>query len=68
MLPPRTLLTTRRSFLGTGATALAIGLSPALPLSAAPDTQPTGPNMLGPLPGYSPRSVHSSLSSPGCAR
>lgn len=55
MLPPRTLLTTRRSFLGTGATALAIGLSPALPLSAAPDTQPTGPNMLGPLPGYSPQ-------------
>ena len=48
-------LSTRRSFLGSGATALAVGLAQPSSLSAAPENAPTGPNMLGPLPGYSPQ-------------
>jgi hypothetical protein len=44
----------RRSFLG-GTAALAVAtLAPAASF-AAPDKAPTGPNMLGPLPGYSPQ-------------
>jgi hypothetical protein len=45
----------RRSFVGAGAATIALALSEAAPLSAAPDAPPTGPNMLGPLPGYSPQ-------------
>jgi hypothetical protein len=45
--------TTRRTFLGTGAAALAVGLCEALPDTAHADT--SSPNMLGPLPGYSPQ-------------
>lgn len=47
-------LIARRSFLG-GTAALAMGaLAPAAVVAAA-DTAPTGPDMLGPLPGYSPQ-------------
>jgi hypothetical protein len=49
------LLMSRRSFVGAGAATIAVGLSQTQPLSAAPDAPPTGPNMLGPLPGYSPQ-------------
>jgi hypothetical protein len=45
----------RRSFVSAGAATIALALSEAAPLSAAPDAPPTGPNMLGPLPGYSPQ-------------
>jgi uncharacterized damage-inducible protein DinB len=45
----------RRSFVGAGAATIALGLTQTQPLSAAPDAAPTGPNMLGPLPGYSPQ-------------
>lgn len=44
----------RRSFLG-GTAALSIGLCVPSKLAAAPDAAPTGPDMLGPLPGYSPQ-------------
>lgn len=46
-------LTTRRSFVGAGAAALALGLCEAIPETAFADT--SNPNMLGPLPGYSPQ-------------
>jgi hypothetical protein len=49
------LLMSRRSFVSAGAATIALGLSEAQRLSAAPDAPPTGPNMLGPLPGYSPQ-------------
>ncbi|HMG88182.1 MAG TPA: hypothetical protein VK574_20790, partial [Terracidiphilus sp.] len=45
--------TTRRTFVGAGAAAIAVGLCEALPDSAYADT--SSPNMLGPLPGYSPQ-------------
>jgi hypothetical protein len=45
----------RRSFVGVGAATIALGLTQTQPLFAAPDAVPTGPNMLGPLPGYSPQ-------------
>jgi len=45
----------RRSFVSAGAATIALALSEAAPLSAAPDAPPTCPNMLGPLPGYSPQ-------------
>ena len=48
-------LVARRSFLGATTAALTtIMFAPAV-LSAAPDAAPTGPDMLGPLPGYSPQ-------------
>src|SRR5579872_1083169 len=50
---PTNPLTTRRSFVGAGAAALAVGLCEALPDAAYADT--SSPNMLGPLPGYSPQ-------------
>jgi uncharacterized damage-inducible protein DinB len=50
---PRSLAS-RRSFL-SGTAALTMGICSASVLSAAPDTGPTGPDMLGPLPGYSPQ-------------
>ena len=46
-------LTTRRTFVGAGAAALAVGFCEALPEAAYADT--SSPNMLGPLPGYSPQ-------------
>jgi hypothetical protein len=49
------LLMSRRSFVSAGAATFALGLSETQRLSAAPDAPPTGPNMLGPLPGYSPQ-------------
>jgi hypothetical protein len=45
----------RRSFVSAGAAIIALGVSQTQSLSAAPDAAPTGPNMLGPLPGYSPQ-------------
>ena len=45
--------TTRRTFLGTGAAALAVGFCESLPDTAYADTN--NPNMLGPLPGYAPQ-------------
>ena len=47
-------LASRRSFLG-GTAALSLALYAPSRLSAAPDAAPTGPDMLGPLPGYSPQ-------------
>jgi len=47
-------LVSRRSFLG-GAAALSAGILAPTVVSAAADTAPTGPDMLGPLPGYSPQ-------------
>jgi uncharacterized damage-inducible protein DinB len=44
---------TRRTFVGAGAAALAVGFYAALPDAAYADT--SSPNMLGPLPGYSPQ-------------
>jgi len=44
--------TTRRTFVGGGAAALAVGFCGVLPDTAYADT--SSPNMLGPLPGYSP--------------
>jgi len=44
---------TRRTFVGAGAAALAVGFCAALPDAAYADT--SSPNMLGPLPGYSPQ-------------
>ena len=44
----------RRAFLG-GTAALTIGMFAPAVASAAADAAPTGPNMLGPLPGYSPQ-------------
>jgi uncharacterized damage-inducible protein DinB len=45
----------RRSFLTAGTAALSvIAMTPAA-LVAAPETATAGPNMLGPLPGYSPQ-------------
>lgn len=44
----------RRSFLSTTA-ALTLGMFAPPVLSAAPDSGPTGPDVLGPLPGYSPQ-------------
>jgi len=44
----------RRSFL-SGTTALSISALAPSALAAAPDSTPTGPNMLGPMPGYSPQ-------------
>ena len=46
-------LTTRRTFVGAGAAALTVGLCEVLPEAAFGDT--SSPNMLGPLPGYSPQ-------------
>jgi hypothetical protein len=46
------LRTTRRTFIGTGATAIAVGLREMLPEGAFADA--SGPNVLGPLPGYGP--------------
>lgn len=43
----------RRSFL-RGSAALTVGMCAPGALHAAADAAPTGPNMLGPLPGYSP--------------
>lgn len=48
-------LTTRRTFVGAGTAALAFGFGNPLLLSPTAETGPTGPNMLGPLPGYSPQ-------------
>lgn len=45
--------TTRRTFVGAGAAALAMGFCEAPPDTAYADT--SKPNMLGPLPGYSPQ-------------
>jgi hypothetical protein len=45
----------RRSFLTAGTAALAIGVLAPTSILAAPEAAPTGPNMLGPLPGYSPQ-------------
>lgn len=50
---PTNPFTTRRTFVGAGAAALAVGFCQALPDAAFADT--TSPNMLGPLPGYSPQ-------------
>ena len=50
---PTNPFTTRRTFVGAGAAALAVGFCQALPSAAFADT--TSPNMLGPLPGYSPQ-------------
>ena len=50
---PTNPFTTRRTFVGAGAAALAVGFCEALPNAAFADT--TSPNMLGPLPGYSPQ-------------
>ncbi len=47
------LLTTRRTFVGVGAAALAVGVCELAPELALADT--SSPNMLGPLPGYSPQ-------------
>ena len=44
----------RRSILG-GTVALTLGMFAPRALSAAPDTPQTGPDMLGPMPGYSPQ-------------
>ena len=44
----------RRSFL-SGTAALTLGMFAPPILSAAPDSGPKGPNVLGPLPGYSPQ-------------
>ena len=52
---PSNPLIARRSFLTAGTAALTVGVfAPAL-VSAAPKTASTGPNMLGPLPGFSPQ-------------
>jgi uncharacterized damage-inducible protein DinB len=45
--------TTRRTFVGTGAAALAIGFCELSPEPVLADT--SSPNMLGPLPGYTPQ-------------
>jgi hypothetical protein len=52
-LPLAGTLPTRRSFVSAGAVTIALGLSSTRSVVAA-DTPPSGPNMLGPLPGYSP--------------
>ena len=54
-LPLAGTLPTRRSFVSAGAVAVALGFTSTRSLAAATDTPPTGPNMLGPLPGYSPQ-------------
>jgi len=43
----------RRKFVGAGAATLSVGFLEALPEPAFAET--TGPNILGPLPGYSPQ-------------
>jgi hypothetical protein len=48
-------LKSRRSFLGAGAAAVTLGLTSPQRLHAVSENSPTGPNMLGPLPGYSPQ-------------
>ena len=48
-------LKSRRSFLGAGAAAVTLGFTSPQRLHAVSETSPTGPNMLGPLPGYSPQ-------------
>src|SRR3569833_251331 len=45
----------RRSFLNAGAATLTVGIFAPVTLPAASNGAPTGPNMLGPLPGYSPQ-------------
>ena len=47
------LRSTRRTFVRAGAAALTLSLAPELPRTAHADTG--SPNMLGPLPGYSPQ-------------
>src|SRR4051812_13627221 len=46
-------LTTRRTFVGAAAAALAVGFCEVSPEAAQAET--SSPNMLGPLPGYSPQ-------------
>jgi hypothetical protein len=48
-------LIARRKFLTAGTAALAVGAFAPPAISAAAEAAPTGPNMLGPLPGYSPQ-------------
>ncbi len=50
---PDNPLTTRRTFVGAGAAALAVGFCEVLPDTAYADT--SSPNILGPLPGYAPQ-------------
>ena len=50
---PDAVTTTRRNFVWTGAAALSMCVSGSLAGSAHADA--TSPNMLGPLPGYSPQ-------------
>jgi hypothetical protein len=50
---PATPFTTRRTFVGAGAAALAVGFCEALPDAAFADD--TSLNVLGPRPGYSPQ-------------
>jgi hypothetical protein len=45
----------RRSFVSAGAATIALALSEAAPLSAAPDAPPTGPDRLCPLRADSPQ-------------
>src|SRR5580693_5363670 len=48
-------LATRRSFLGATAATLAIGLGGPLLATDAAHAEASGPNILGPRPGYSPQ-------------
>jgi len=48
-------LVARRKFLAIGTAALSVGAFAPAALSASPESAPAGPNMLGPLPGYSPQ-------------
>jgi uncharacterized damage-inducible protein DinB len=48
-------VTTRRSFLGGAAGAVAAGLCSALPVSAAAEADAPGLDIIGPKPGYTPQ-------------
>ena len=50
----RNYSSTRRSFLGGSAAAIAAGFAGTLATSTAARADETGPNVLGPRPGYSP--------------
>jgi hypothetical protein len=54
-LPTVSRLKSRRSFLGASAAAVTLGFTSPQRLHAVSENSPTGPNMLGPLPGYSPQ-------------
>src|SRR5690242_3689394 len=51
---PKSLYVTRRSFLGGTAATIAAGLAGLARHSEAASGETTGPNVLGPRPGYSP--------------